>query len=200
MTRRCAFTAAERDEARLADGNAVETVELRGGCRSCVGSPNRRRDGRDDLVAAREQPASDGKQRRRDDNPTDGRGHDAEQHRTAVCIVEAVDRRTAPACVGDLHQRYGDAGECGRRCNEQRAAPPARQQCRPRAAISGRFAAQTETAKREPEGRRNRDATDNPARSVAGDVVERRVRHEIVGHDVDDVVRRHGGRGGRRDQ
>lgn len=165
-----------------------------------IGSPNRRRDRGNDSVAAREQPARDREQRGPDEDSADGGGRDAEQDRTAVRIVEAVDRRAAPARVGDLHQGNGDASECDRRCNEERTAPPARRRCRPRAAIGGRFAAKPETAACEYEGRQDRDRADHSTRSVAGDVVERRVRHQIVGDNVDDVVRQHGGRGRRRNQ
>jgi hypothetical protein len=165
-----------------------------------IGSANRRRDRGNDSIAAREQPASDREQRGPDEDPADGGRRDAEQHRTSVRIVEAVDCRTAPARVGDLHHRNRDAGERDRRCDEKRAAPPARRRCRPPTAIGGRFAAKPETAAREHEGRGDRDRADHSTRSVAGDVVERRVRHQIVGHDVDDVVRQHGGRGRRRNQ
>ena len=84
--------------------------------------------------------------------------------------------------------------------NEERAVPPARRRRRARAAIGGRFAAKPEPAAREREGRDDRDRADHSARIVAGDVVERCVRHQIVGHDIDDVVRQHGGRGSRRNQ
>jgi hypothetical protein len=200
MTRRCAFPAPERDEARLADGDAAETVELRGGCRRLVGSPNRRSDRSYDLVAAREQPASECEQRDPDEGSTDDGGRDAEQHRAAVCIVKPVDRSAAPARVGNLHQRNGDTRERDRRRSEECTSPPGRQRCRRSAAIGGCFAAKPEATECEREGSGDRDCADDAARSVAGNVVERRVRHHVVGHDVDDVVRRHGGRGGRRDQ
>ena len=108
--------------------------------------------------------------------------------------------RTAPARVGDFHQRNGDAGERDRQGYEERAVPPARRRRRARAAIGGRFAAKPEPAACEREGRDDRDRADHSARIVAGDVVERCVRHQIVGHDIDDVVRQHGGRGSRRNQ
>lgn len=198
--RRCAFTPAERDEAGLADGNAAEPIELLRACLRLIGSPNRRRDGGNDEVAAREQPAHEREQCGPDEDTADGGGHDAEQHRTAVRIVKAVDRRTAPAGVGDLHNRNGDACERDRRRNEECAGPPTGRRRRERTAIGGRFAAKPEPATREREGGDDCDRADHSARVVAGDVVERRVRHQIVGHDVDNVVRQHGGRGSRRNQ
>ena len=84
--------------------------------------------------------------------------------------------------------------------NEECAVPPAGRRRRARTAIGGRFAAKPEPAAREREGRDDRNRADHSARVVAGDVVERRVRHEIVGHDIDDVVRQHRGRGSRRNQ
>jgi hypothetical protein len=103
ITRRCAFTLAERDEARLADGNVAEPNEVLRVCLRLIRSPNRRRDRGNDSVAAREQPASDREQRAADEDPADSGRRDTQQHRTAVRIVEAVDVRTAPARVGDFH-------------------------------------------------------------------------------------------------
>jgi hypothetical protein len=200
ITRRCAFTPAERDEARLADGNAAEPVEVLRVCLSLIRSANRRCDRGNDSVAAREQPASDREQRTADEDPADGGGRDAEQHRTAVRIIEAVDVRTAPARVGDFHQWNGDAGQRDRYCNEECAVPPTGRRRRARTAIGGRFAAKPEPAACEREGRDDRDRADHAARVVAGDVVERGVRHQIVGHDIDDVVRQYRGRGSRRNQ
>ena len=169
-------------------------------CLSFIRSPNRRCDRGNDSVAAREQPASDREQRRADEDPANGGGRDAEQHRTAVRIVEAVDVRTAPARVGDFHQRNGDTGERDRQGDEECAVPPAGRRRCARTAIGGRFAAKPEPAACEREGRDDRDRADHSARVVAGDVVERCVRHQIVGHDIDDVVRQYGGRGSRRNQ
>ena len=146
ITRRCAFTATERDEARLADGDAAEPVELLRACRRRIGSTNRRHDRVDDSVVAREQPARGREQHGPDEDPAQGGRDDAEQDRTTVRVVQAVDRGAAPARVGDLHHRNGDACERDGRDDEERAGPPAGRSYRARTAIAGRLAAKPESA------------------------------------------------------